>query len=402
MKDVGIVMPVYKQDPLYLELALKSVLDQSYPNYHFVIVSDGAPSETVDVIKEMTEGDERVHLILKKDNEGVAKTLNIGFDYLMGIEEVKYLTWVSSDNIYYPTFVAKLKNALETAPNDVGLSFSSFRHIDRDGNFLKEPSLEQFYKYQNQPKENLLEVCFIGVSFMYKRDLAKEIGGYRLEPVEDYDYWLRLTEKCEIVYIEDVLMEYRKNSPLSLSAQLKSSIDQHRRWRYAFNLAKQEARNRRNIPFMLTVIYPVENGSVQTIEKLEALFEQTYSNYKVIIIDRSVDQSAINVLKHIEDPRVKFIALSGASEDKSIRNGMKEADTPFTLIYGKSVFPSTNTVLYNFFNFHNHLTQQKVINKKVVIFDKGKGAIGYAVVQSEQEWVFGHLYNTGKLAEILA
>lgn len=47
MKDVGIVMPVYKQDPVYLELALLSILEQNYRNFYFVIVSDGAPEETV-------------------------------------------------------------------------------------------------------------------------------------------------------------------------------------------------------------------------------------------------------------------------------------------------------------------------------------------------------------------
>lgn len=401
MRDVGIVMPVYKQDPVYLKLALESVLQQNYRNYHFVIVSDGAPLETVNVIKNVTEGDERVHLILKENNEGVAKTLNIGFDYLMKIEEVKYFTWVSSDNIYYLTFIEKLRYALEGAPVDVGLSYSSFRHIDHNGNFLKEPALEEFYKYQNQPKENLLDVCFIGVSFMYKKQVAAKIAGYRLEPVEDYDYWLRLTEKCEIVYVEEALMEYRTNAPLSVSAQLRNSIVQHRRWRYAFNLARQEARNRRSIPFMATIIYPVKNGSDQTIEKLEQLLEQSYSNYKVIIIDRSLDQSGIHIIKHISDPRIKFIALRNSSEMDAIRLGMKEANTPFSLIYGKGSFPSSPFILYKIILLHRQLTQSGIANENTVIVDKGLDKAGYETVLLNKEPVFGYLYKTEKLLEIL-
>ncbi|KAA9013578.1 glycosyltransferase family 2 protein [Niallia endozanthoxylica] len=401
MRDIGIVMPVYKQDPVYLDLALRSVLQQSYHNYYFVIVSDGAPSETVDVIKNVTKGDGRVHLILKEKNEGVAKTLNIGFDYLMKIEEVKYLTWVSSDNIYYPSFVEKLRSALEKAPDEVGLAYSSFRHIDHKGNFLKEPALEEFYKYQNQPKENLLDVCFIGVSFMYKKQVAAKIDGYRLEPVEDYEYWLRLTENCEIVYVEEALMEYRTNSPLSVSAQLRNSKVQHRRWRYAFNLARQEARNRRKIPFLLTIIYPVENSSEQTIQKLEQLFEQSFSNYKVIIIDRSSNQSAIKILKHIVDPRVKFIELPNASEKDAIRSGMSEADTTFTLILGNSLFPSSHYVLYNLILFHNQLIQGGIANQNTVVFDNGLGRVAYDTVHITKEPVSGYLYKTEKLLEII-
>jgi glycosyltransferase involved in cell wall biosynthesis len=399
MKDVGIVMPVYKQDPVYLELALQSILQQSYQNYYFVIVSDGAPAETVNVIKNVTKGDGRVKLILKEKNEGVARTLNTGFDYLMKIGEVKYLTWVSSDNIYYPTFVEKLRNALEKAPAEVGLSYSSFRHIDHNGDFLKEPGLEEFYKYQNQPKENLIDVCFIGVSFMYKKQIASQIEGYKLEPVEDYEYWLRLTEKCEIVYVQEVLMEYRTNSPLSVSAQLRKSKAQHRRWRYAFNLARQEARNRRKIPFMLTVIYPVSENSEKTIEKLEQLLEQSYSNFKLIIIDRSNDQFLIKKLQQIEDPRVAIFKLQGASEKEAIRNGMNYATTPFTLIYGKGNFPSSPLALYDLIIQGIQIEKQR--RESVALVDSGYRRVNHRIIRNMESPVLGDLYLTKTLLEIM-
>ncbi|MEI2325693.1 glycosyltransferase family 2 protein [Priestia megaterium] len=401
MKDVGIVMPVYKQDPAYLELALRSILEQSYNNYYFVIVSDGAPPDTVSVIKDVTKGDERVHLILKEKNEGVAKTLNVGFDYLMNFEEVKYFTWVSSDNVYYSTFIEKLRHALVEAPEDVGLSFSNFLHVDHNQVPLEGPEYKNFYKYQNQPKENLLDVCFIGVSFMYKKEVAATIEGYRLEPVEDYDYWLRLTEQCEITFVPHVLMEYRTNSPQSISAQLRNSKTQHRRWRYAFKLAQQEARNRRGIPFKLTVIYPVQDGSKSTIEKLELLFEQYFSNYKLIIIDRSLNQSAINVLQHIEDPRVKFLESPGASEKEAITIGLTEADTPFTLIYGKGVFPSTSSVLQSLMLCYNQYIEQELEKTIISIMDISGGNVSTRTVLLEEEPAFGQLYQTERLIEII-
>lgn len=395
MRDVGIVMPVYKQDPVYLELALRSVLEQSYTSYHFVIVSDGAPKETIDIIKKITSGDSRVHFIHKEKNEGVAKALNTGFDFLMKIEEINYLTWVSSDNIYYPLFIERLRNALKTAPTNVGLSYSSFRHIDYKGNYLKEPQLEEFYKYQDQPKENLLDVCFIGVSFMYKKQIAMMIDGYVLEPVEDYEYWLRLTEYCEIVYIADALMEYRTNSPLSVSAKLRNSKVQHRRWRYSFNLARQQARNRRKIPFLLTVIYPVKDASEKTIDKLEQLLEQSFSNYKLIIIDRTPNLSANKILQHIEDPRITFILLPNASKSEAIYSGMKAADTPFTLLYDEGPFPSSPLVLYDLIIQGNHIPNQ------IAFRDNGYLGISYRTEFDKEEPVFGDLYVTQKLVEIL-
>ncbi|PZD94747.1 hypothetical protein DNH61_17515 [Paenibacillus sambharensis] len=46
MRDVGMVMPVYNQDPLYLTLAMNSVLEQSYPHFHLAVVIDGANEQT--------------------------------------------------------------------------------------------------------------------------------------------------------------------------------------------------------------------------------------------------------------------------------------------------------------------------------------------------------------------
>lgn len=402
LSDVGIVMPVYKQDPEYLELALRSILEQSYRNYLFVIVSDGAPPDTVAVIKEVTKYDKRVHLILKEKNEGVAKTLNVGFEYLMKIRRVKYLTWVSSDNIYYRSFIEKLREALVISPNPAGLSFSRFIHVDHQRVPLSEPQYKEFYKYQNQPKENLLDVCFIGVSFMYKKQVAAKIGGYRLEPIEDYDYWLRITEHCEIVYVDEALMEYRTNSPHSVSAQLRSSESQHRRWRYAFNLAKHEARRRRNIPIKLTVIYPIRDGSKQTLDKLEELLEQYFSNYKLIIIDTSYDQSAINAIQSISDPRILFLSMPGATERKAIAAGMQEADTLYTLIYGKGIFPSTSFVLNTMIQYHDPYIQQGQDHYVISTYDNTFGNIACRIELLAEEPAFGELYLTNRLREIVA
>lgn len=388
VRDVGVVMPVYKQDPAYLELALRSILEQSYKDYHFVIVSDGAPIETVKVIKNITSGDPRIRLVIKNKNEGVAKALNTGFDVLMGMEEVKYLTWVSSDNIYYPTFIEKLRYVLETSPDNIGLSYSCFRHIDANGGFLRKPPIDEFLKYQDQPKENLLDNCFIGVSFMYKKKCAAMIDGYKLEPVEDYEYWLRITEICDIKYIPEVLMEYRTNSPLSISAQIKNSKEHHRRWRYAYNLAKLQARNRRNIPFMLTIIFPVQDRMGRTVKKLEELLEQTFSNYKLLIIDRSVNQKATRVLQHIKDPRIMFIPLPGGTEEAAIRKGIKNADTRLTFIYGHGNFPSSPWDLNNqIVNFNQII--EKVGNKE-----------GSNPVNSVKDLVVATLYQTKKLRQL--
>ncbi|WP_100012229.1 glycosyltransferase family 2 protein [Lentibacillus sediminis] len=416
MKDVGIVMPVYKQDPVYLESALRSILQQSFKNYYFVIVSDGAPPETVTVIKNVTKGDERVHLILKEKNKGVAKTLNVGFDYLMKIKEIKYLTWVSSDNIYFPNFVEKFREALMQGPEELGLVYSSFRHIDEHGNHILNNDLLAFRKFQEKPKEKLLDFCYIGASFMYKKQYAAMISGYRMEPVEDYEYWLRLTEYCEIQYIPVELMEYRAVSQHSISAQLQSSIEQHRRWRYTFNLARQQARNRRGIPFETTIILPIQQFSDKVVTQYENILEQSYSNYKLLILDLSTHENASSVLKEISDPRVAFFKYPNAGLEKALKYGIEAADTPYTLLYGYDYFPKALDSLSNLVEVHDKLSCEieydNVVSTfflngltplpKQKVFQTNAGPISYNTFLEQLKPNFCNLYRSKMLKKLIS
>ncbi|UOF90560.1 glycosyltransferase [Fodinisporobacter ferrooxydans] len=407
MYDVGIVMPVYIQNPVYLRSAIRSILMQSYAKFTLVIVLDGVPSETKKLIQEETKGDHRVQIIVKKENQGIAKALNAGFDQLLQQSDIEYFTWISSDNIYYPMFIGTLRDALKEAPRNVGLVYSSFRHIDLEGNCMQsEQDLVNFRKSLEKPKEYLLDVDFIGVSFMYKKQYAALLDGYVLEPVEDYEYWLRLTEHCDIKYVPLELIDYRVDSTHSVSAQLHSSKEQHRRWRYAFNLAKHLARIRRKIPFEVTVIFPVSDNTYETIQKLDTLLDQSayppfYSNYKIEIYDLTPDTSAIPVLRPISDPRITFHAMPNRNEKEVLAAAVQNITTPFTMLYGKEKFPSNPYVFYNLILKHHQLSKIPQYYKDVIAtFEKYPGVISYRRSSEDGVPISGDLYQTNTLQQM--
>ncbi|WP_066371232.1 glycosyltransferase family 2 protein [Neobacillus fumarioli] len=340
MRDVGVVMPVYNQDPNYLREACLSILQQTYQDFHFVIVIDGADQPTRKVINELLTNDERVTIIDKEKNEGVCKALNAGFQYLFTLEEVQYLTWVSSDNIYYPHFVEVLRDHMMSSPYNVGLVFSSFRHISPDGIPKQtEKDLENFRVFQNKKKEELLDVCFIGVSFMYKKKYAIQIDGYHFVPVEDYEYWLRLTEICDISYVPQELMDYRENAPTSISYDLHTNLLKHRWWRDRFNLARQLARKRLNIPFETSILFPIEQTSEQTITKLEEMLDQTYHCYQFIILDSTHQfQNTLHAL-NIHDPRIVIIPTENLETELKMQ--IYSVTTPYVMMINENPFPNS-------------------------------------------------------------
>ncbi|MGG4169869.1 glycosyltransferase family 2 protein [Rossellomorea vietnamensis] len=355
--DIGVVMPIYKQDLHYLQLALTSILNQSYRNFMLVIVLDGAPAEVINRVNALTKQDPRVKVIDKRVNGGVSNALNTGFEYLYKIPSIKYLTWVSSDNIHYYRMIEKLRNGFTTnIDNRIGLVYSSFWHIDDKGvKTYTETSREALLAYQDQPKSQLFNYCFIGTCFLYKKDIAQRIRGYYLEPVEDYDYWLRFTENCEIKFIKEMLMEYRVNSPQSISSQLKSSTDQHRKWRNSFNIARFQARKRQVIPTELTIVVPLHYRSPINLDSFERIFEQYYSNFEVLLIDNSKNGEAKSLIQKIPDPRMKIIETDNTTKLSSlVQYALPYITTPFA-----TVFPESGVHYHDKYYIHNVMDQKK-------------------------------------------
>jgi glycosyltransferase involved in cell wall biosynthesis len=313
MKDVGMVMPVYNQLPRYLRAAFLSILrQQTYEQFHLVIVIDGANEETKSVVYEFAS-DPRCTVIEKGKNEGISKALNTGFDYLFKVDEVKYVTWGSSDNLLYPDFFKKLRDKLVHSSSKVGLVYSAFDHIDENARLIyKKERQDKLREWQQtRTKNDLLESSFIGTSFMYKKKYAKQIAGFYLDPVQTYDFWLRLTEICEIAYIPEELMGYRLNSPLSLSKKIVNEKSKHRWWRDKFSLARHQARKRRKLPYETTIYFPVYTLDTGTIEEIETLLEQKYSAYWLVLIDTTKQLPAKLKELGIHDCRIIVTAPPG-------------------------------------------------------------------------------------------
>lgn len=332
MSVVGMVMPVYDQDPNYLVLSIDSVLQQTYQEFHLVIVIDGANKQTRDIVYQY-KSEPRITIIDKPVNEGIAHALNTGFDYLFRLDEVEFLTWGSSDNIIYPDFFLKLHNKLKDSVPNVGLVYSCFDHIDGNGKLLyTKTEQDHFRKWQeNKTLDDLLDFSFIGTSFMYKKAYAKRIGGYYLDPVQTYDYWLRLTEICDVVFVPEELMAYRFHSSLSLSKKIQEDKTKHRWWRDQYNLARHKARERRGLSYETTILFPVLTFSETTIEDIENLLDQRYHNYLLVIIDKT--KQVTNKLKSlgINDPRITVIERAGG--DNNLLNSIQAPKTLYKLVY---------------------------------------------------------------------
>src|SRR3954469_1580225 len=124
MQPITVLMPNYNNAP-FLKEAIDSILNQTFTNFHFLIVDDGSTDNSVDIIKQYN--DPRITLIQKEKNSGIVDTLNIGLERI----ESTYIVRMDGDDISTPDRLMILYNFMEENP-EIGVRGSQIMHFGNE------------------------------------------------------------------------------------------------------------------------------------------------------------------------------------------------------------------------------------------------------------------------------
>ncbi|MEZ5991816.1 MAG: glycosyltransferase [Planctomycetota bacterium] len=193
---LSVVLPTYNRAHR-LETAIRGVLSQDYPNLELIVVNDGSTDTTAETLNKLeTElDDDRLHVITR-ENGGLPTALNTGFAAAKG----EFWTWISDDDTHHPGCLRALARELEIDP-DTGLVYADMRIVSEDGR-------ERLF--QCGPPERLEQHSTLGLCFMYRASVARQVGEYDpdLFLAEDYDYWLRMRKQTTLRWLPRVLFTY--------------------------------------------------------------------------------------------------------------------------------------------------------------------------------------------------
>lgn len=94
---ISVIMPVYRAGE-HAEVAIRSVLGQTWKNLELIIVDDGSPAECHGVLMRCAKADPRVRLIHCAANRGVYTARNIGLNAALG----EFVTCHDADDWSHP------------------------------------------------------------------------------------------------------------------------------------------------------------------------------------------------------------------------------------------------------------------------------------------------------------
>lgn len=213
---VTIVIPVYN-GANFVAQAIESALNQTYNNLEILVINDGSPDNSEEIIMPYTD---RVTYI-KKENGGVSTVLNIAIEKMNG----KWLSWLSHDDLYMPEKISKQIMKLNELISVHGeenvekfvLSCQDKR-IDENGNFLPRGGTvhpEYSDNYELIAKE-VADYTIGGCTVLAARSAYKSVGGFdeKNRTISDADMWFKLMSKGFTFVFDNeplVLSRYHKN-----------------------------------------------------------------------------------------------------------------------------------------------------------------------------------------------
>lgn len=211
---VSVIMASYNHEK-FVETAVRSVLNQTYQNFEFLIGDDASNDKTPDIIKSIAKEDSRIKFTAFKTNREVHIR-----NYMLNRAKGQYIAIINSDDEFLPD---KLEKQIEifNKKKNIGLVLTNPVMIDEFGQELSG-TVERNRHYDeviSKPRDKfemikfLVEAGnrFIHSSAMFRTSLIKDLGGYNelLGLSSDYDLWMKFSINSEIYLHKDYLTKVR-------------------------------------------------------------------------------------------------------------------------------------------------------------------------------------------------
>ena len=211
---ISIVVPLYNTPLNFLEELLDSVDNQPYRNWELCCVDAGQDTAVGQHVQARAKADPRIRYQKLTENEGIAGNTNHGFELATG----DYIALLDHDDILHPCALWYTAQAIVEQGAD-------FVYTD-EATF--EGKVENVVLYHFKPDfmlDNLRSNNYICHLTTFSKVLMEQAGGgerAEYNGSQDYDLFLRLTEKAQkIAHIPHALY-YWRSSPNSTASDISA------------------------------------------------------------------------------------------------------------------------------------------------------------------------------------
>lgn len=208
-------MPVYNRAHI-VNRAIDSIIQQTYSNFELIIVDDCSTDNIEQVCSKVD--DSRISFYKLNRNAGAAAARNYGITKSAG----NIISFLDSDDFFEPSFLEVSQEKLSKTPSNIGFMWTGARF--HQGSKIKEVSW--LPKYNKSTYHTFLTTLRIGTGagISFKREVFKNCGKFdvRLPAAEDTEFFLRISQKYDYTFVNEILINIVKTADDRMSGNLKN------------------------------------------------------------------------------------------------------------------------------------------------------------------------------------
>lgn len=203
---VSVIVPTYGE-PVFLEKAISSVLNQTYQDWELIIVDDNNPDTearmlTEEIVTFAITKDKRIHYIKHPYNKNGAAARNTG----IAISKGDYISFLDSDDEYLPDRLEKCLGAISNVGKEFAGVFTGCEFRRKGTTYLKYSGVKAGCHLIETLAGNFM-FC-TGSNLFVRRSVAEQLNGFDESFLrhQDYEFLVRLFEYYSLVALPEILV----------------------------------------------------------------------------------------------------------------------------------------------------------------------------------------------------
>ena len=209
---VSILTPTFNAEK-FIRATIKSVQEQTYENWEMILVDDASTDNTVSIIEDFAQRDNRIKLFKFSENRGNGFARNAALDKATG----KYIAYLDADDLWFPSKLEKQIQFLNA--NNLHFTFSYYDSIDEEGN-----NLNRRVESPNPLIYKQLFFCnYVGnLTAIYDADYFGKIILETSQKRQDWRLWLTILKQIKTAeVVPESLAFYRIRKDSISSSKIK-------------------------------------------------------------------------------------------------------------------------------------------------------------------------------------
>jgi len=194
-----------KERPDLLREALASLAAQTYSPIEAVIVNDGG-MDVAEIVDDFLSDIDHIRYIHQSENGGRAYSANVGLQGAGG----EWIGFLDDDDLYEPDALRALISSGTKAGASVVYGQVIREHYRPDGS--RDPEMPDYLYARSFDRDLLYWQNYIPVNaLVFKKQALPEIRAFdnNLSVTEDWDFFLRLAESHDFLYVPVLVARYR-------------------------------------------------------------------------------------------------------------------------------------------------------------------------------------------------